>query len=74
MRTAAEYMRAAERIMERLEEVTGSLLIYHSENDTMTDPSGSKELFLKAKVRGGWEGDVREGGAGEIMLQQSRCR
>ena len=56
VRNATEYIRATERTMARLEEAELPLLIFHSENDTMCDVEGSKQLYLRAKVRWAQDG------------------
>ena len=49
VRNAHEYLRATEMAMASLEDIDLPLLLVHSENDTMTDAEGSKQLYLKAK-------------------------
>lgn len=53
VRNANEYLRVTEAAMTKLEEVKFPFLVFHSENDTMCDCDGSKQLYLRAKVRGG---------------------
>lgn len=48
-RTAAEVIRAIERIRERSGELTVPLLAMHGSKDLLTPPSGSKELVEAAK-------------------------
>lgn len=45
MRNAAEYLRATEHVMAHLHHLQLPLLSFHSENDTMTDPDGSRALI-----------------------------
>lgn len=51
VRNAHEYMRITESTMKMLEEVTFPFIVFHSENDTMCDPDGSKQLYTRASVR-----------------------
>lgn len=50
VRIGCELMRACDWLAPRMGTVTTPLLIFHSENDTMTDPAGSKALYQRAKV------------------------
>lgn len=49
VRNANEYLRATEEAMATLDSVDFPFLVFHSENDTMCDPDGSKQLYLRAK-------------------------
>ncbi|KAK2397569.1 caffeoylshikimate esterase [Trifolium repens] len=49
--TALELLKATQEIEQRLEEVSLPLLIMHGEADIITDPSASKALYQKAKVK-----------------------
>ncbi|CAJ2636980.1 unnamed protein product [Trifolium pratense] len=49
--TALECLKATQEIEQRLEEVSLPLLIMHGEADIITDPSASKALYQKAKVK-----------------------
>lgn len=48
-RTAAELINAIERMRGRFEEVTVPLLVMHGGADEVTPPSGSRELYERAK-------------------------
>ncbi|GBF91155.1 hypothetical protein Rsub_04824 [Raphidocelis subcapitata] len=48
--TASQLMRACDGLVPRLGGVTVPFIAFHSENDTMTDPEGSKLLHALAKV------------------------
>ena len=73
-RVAWEYLRTAEETMARLEEADFPLAIWHSENDTMCDCDGSKQLYLRARsadkslrlVNHMWHVRVREEGSDEV--------
>jgi hypothetical protein len=57
VRNANEYLRVCEKNMAELESAEFAFLCFHSENDTMCDPDGSKQLFMRAQVsRGGMLG------------------
>jgi alpha-beta hydrolase superfamily lysophospholipase len=47
-RTAAELLRAIERIGEHMEEVSVPLIAMHGTADKLTNPEGSKELIRRA--------------------------
>ncbi|RDX82462.1 Caffeoylshikimate esterase [Mucuna pruriens] len=49
--TALELLKATQNLEQRLEEVSLPLLIMHGEADIITDPSASKALYEKAKVK-----------------------
>ncbi|CAL5186558.1 unnamed protein product [Lathyrus oleraceus] len=49
--TALELLKATQELEQRLEEVSLPLLIMHGEGDVITDPSASKALYEKAKVK-----------------------
>ncbi|KAK2451671.1 caffeoylshikimate esterase [Trifolium repens] len=49
--TASELLKATQEIEQRMEEVSLPLLIMHGEADIITDPSASKALYQKAKVK-----------------------
>ncbi|KAG5134331.1 hypothetical protein JHK82_025519 [Glycine max] len=49
--TALELLKATQELEQRLEEVSLPLLIMHGEADIITDPSASKALYEKAKVK-----------------------
>ena len=49
VRNANEYLRATDAAMSSFHEVDFPFLVFHSENDTMCDCDGSKNLYLKAK-------------------------
>ncbi|KAF7819878.1 caffeoylshikimate esterase-like [Senna tora] len=49
--TALELLKATQEIEQRLEEVSLPLLIMHGEADIITDPSASKALYEKARVK-----------------------
>ncbi|CAN8300105.1 unnamed protein product [Cochlearia groenlandica] len=49
LRTAVEMLRATQEIEQKLQKVSLPILILHGEDDTVTDPSVSKELYEKAK-------------------------
>ena len=51
VRNANEYLRVTEQAMATLGEVEFPFIVFHSENDTMCDSDGSKQLYLRAKVR-----------------------
>lgn len=48
VRNANEYMKICERVMTELDQVTFPFIVFHSENDTMCDCDGSKQLYLSA--------------------------
>lgn len=50
-RTAAELLRALERIGDRMEEVQTPLLILHGTEDRVTDPDGSRELYNRSVAK-----------------------
>ncbi len=51
VRNANEYLRVTEGIMRSgLDAAHFPFLAFHSENDTMCDCDGSKQLFLRAKA------------------------
>ncbi len=50
-RTGAEIIRAARQIQTRLDEFTMPLLILHGTEDHLTDPQGSKQLYLQSPSR-----------------------
>ncbi|KAH1086078.1 hypothetical protein GYH30_017858 [Glycine max] len=49
--TALELLKATQELEQRLEEVSLPLLIMNGEADIITDPSASKALYEKAKVK-----------------------
>nr|KYP69701.1 Monoglyceride lipase [Cajanus cajan] len=49
--TALELLNATQELEQRLEQVSLPLLIMHGESDIITDPSASKALYEKAKVK-----------------------
>ncbi|XP_039682553.1 caffeoylshikimate esterase isoform X3 [Medicago truncatula] len=49
--TALELLKATQELEQRLEEVSLPLLVMHGEADIITDPSASKALYQKAKVK-----------------------
>lgn len=51
VRIACQLLNACEWLEPRMGDVTTPLLIFHSENDTMTDPDGSKELHTRARAK-----------------------
>ena len=51
VRNANEYLRATEAAMSSLSAVEFPFLVFHSENDTMCDCDGSKQLYLQAKSK-----------------------
>lgn len=77
VRNANEYLRATEIAMGSLETVEFPFLVFHSENDTMCDCDGSKQLYLKAKskdktlrlVNQMWHVLVREAGNEKILAE-----
>ena len=73
VRNATEYLRATEATMARLEEAELPLIIFHSENDTMCDSEGSKQLYLRAKVRGGGWLSSRGGEGGGWEESSAGC-
>lgn len=50
VRNASEYLKATEYAMNNLDKIELPMILFHSENDTMTDSDGSKQLYLRAKV------------------------
>lgn len=50
IRNANEYLRITEQLMKGLEEADFPFMVIHSENDTMCDCDGSKQLYMRAKV------------------------
>jgi len=71
VRNANEYLRATEAAMAQLDQVNFPFIVFHSENDTLCDSDGSKQLYKRAKVRyfldsqriksdglGGWGGTL----------------
>lgn len=77
VRNANEYLRATEEAMASLDNVNFPFLVIHSENDTMCDPDGSKQLYLRAQssdktlrlVNHMWHVLVKESG-NETLLQE----
>lgn len=51
VRNANEYLRITEQVMSTLENVSFPFIVFHSENDTMCDCDGSKELFKRASTK-----------------------
>lgn len=51
VRIGTAYMDACDWLGPRMATVATPLLIFHSENDTMTDPDGSKALHKRAQVK-----------------------
>lgn len=49
VRNANEYLRATEAAGRLMDSAEFPFIVFHSENDTMCDPDGSKQLYLKAK-------------------------
>ncbi|KAK7271251.1 hypothetical protein RJT34_26989 [Clitoria ternatea] len=49
--TALELLKATQELEQQLEDVSLPLLIMHGEADIITDPSASKDLYKKAKVK-----------------------
>lgn len=50
-RNAAEYLRATERCVAEMDTFTFPYLNFHSENDTLCDPDGSKLLYARSKTK-----------------------
>lgn len=51
VRNASEYLRVTNMVMHCLSTFDCPFIVFHSELDTMTDPSGSKKLYLYSRVR-----------------------
>lgn len=49
VRNANEYLRSTEQLKKELHTMTAPFIVFHSENDTMCDCDGSKDLYLKAQ-------------------------
>jgi acylglycerol lipase len=49
VRNANEYLRSTELLKKKLHTMTAPFIVFHSENDTMCDCDGSKDLYLKAQ-------------------------
>ena len=77
VRNANEYLRVTEEAMNSLHSVEFPFLVFHSENDTMCDCDGSKQLYLQAKsedktlrlVNDMWHVLVREKGHEHVLAE-----
>ncbi len=51
VRVASEYLRATKKVLNRMHTYCFPFLCFHSEQDTLTDPEGSKLLLERSQVR-----------------------
>ena len=75
VRNANEYLCATERVTARLGTLQKPFIVFHSENDTMCDADGSKQLYAEAQsddktirfVNSMWHVLVKEPGNEEVL-------
>ncbi|KAK9850770.1 hypothetical protein WJX84_004174 [Apatococcus fuscideae] len=75
VRVASEYLRASKNVLKRMHTFTFPFLCFHSEEDTLTDPEGSKLLHQRSKAsdktlvhpKAMWHSLVKEKGNAELL-------
>mmetsp|Transcript_36433 Transcript_36433/g.86536 ORF Transcript_36433/g.86536 Transcript_36433/m.86536 type:complete len:322 (-) Transcript_36433:283-1248(-) len=50
VRVAVEYLRVTSKLMSELSQMKFDFIVFHSKQDTMTDPDGSRALYEKSKA------------------------
>eukprot|EP00242_Pyramimonas_sp_CCMP2087_P006857 CAMPEP_0198218088 /NCGR_PEP_ID=MMETSP1445-20131203/67289_1 /TAXON_ID=36898 /ORGANISM="Pyramimonas sp., Strain CCMP2087" /LENGTH=316 /DNA_ID=CAMNT_0043894979 /DNA_START=174 /DNA_END=1121 /DNA_ORIENTATION=- len=77
VRSATEYVQSSEETVQAMPDMTFPFIVFHSRNDTMTDPEGSQMLYDRSKsadktlhlLDSMWHGLTREVGNESVREQ-----